>query len=136
MIRAIGPFWDGNEVWLIIAGAATFAAFPVWYATMFSGFYIAFLLLLVLLIVRVVSFEWRGKAESPGWRAVWTLAQHDRRVRDPADLGHRRSRACCTASRSRPSRSSRAPSGISSRRTPSSRGSRSCCSSRSTAPST
>ena len=65
MIRTIGPFWDGNEVWLIIAGAATFAAFPVWYATMFSGYYVAFLLLLVLLIVRVVSFEWRGKAESP-----------------------------------------------------------------------
>ncbi len=72
MIRAIGPFWDGNEVWLIIAGAATFAAFPVWYATMFSGYYIAFLLLLVLLIVRVISFEWRGKAESARWRAVWT----------------------------------------------------------------
>jgi cytochrome d ubiquinol oxidase subunit II len=72
MIGAIGPHWDGNEVWLIIAGAATFAAFPVWYATMFSGFYIALLLVLVLLIVRVVSFEWRGKAESSGWRAVWT----------------------------------------------------------------
>jgi cytochrome d ubiquinol oxidase subunit II len=72
MIRTIGPHWDGNEVWLIIAGAATFAAFPVWYATMFSGYYIAFLLLLVLLIVRVVSFEWRGKAESRGWRTAWT----------------------------------------------------------------
>ena len=72
MLQAIGPFWDGNEVWLIIAGAATFAAFPVWYATMFSGFYVALLLVLVLLIVRVVSFEWRGKAESPRWRAVWS----------------------------------------------------------------
>jgi cytochrome bd ubiquinol oxidase subunit II len=72
MIRSIGPFWDGNEVWLVIAGAATFAAFPVWYATMFSGFYIALLLLLVLLIVRVLSFEWRGKADAPGWRAAWT----------------------------------------------------------------
>jgi cytochrome d ubiquinol oxidase subunit II len=72
MFRSIGPFWDGNEVWLIIAGAATFAAFPVWYATMFSGYYIAFLLLLVLLIVRVISFEWRGKAESKRWRTVWT----------------------------------------------------------------
>ena len=71
MLQVIGPFWDGNEVWLIIAGAAMFAAFPVWYATMFSGFYVALLLVLVLLIVRVVSFEWRGKAESPGWRAVW-----------------------------------------------------------------
>ncbi len=65
MIQSIGPVWDGNEVWLIIAGAATFAAFPVWYATMFSGFYVALLLLLVLLITRIVSFEWRGKAESP-----------------------------------------------------------------------
>ncbi len=72
MLRAIGPFWDGNEVWLVIAGAATFAAFPIWYATMFSGFYVAFVLLLALLIVRVVSFEWRGKAESTGWRTAWT----------------------------------------------------------------
>ncbi len=72
MLRSIGPFWDGNEVWLVIAGAATFAAFPVWYATMFSGFYIALLVLLVLLIVRIVSFEWRTKADAPGWRAAWT----------------------------------------------------------------
>jgi cytochrome d ubiquinol oxidase subunit II len=72
MLEAFGPFWDGNEVWLVIAGAATFAAFPVWYATMFSGYYIAFLLLLVLLIVRVVSFEWRGKADSGRWRGAWT----------------------------------------------------------------
>ena len=72
MFRSIGPFWDGNEVWLIIAGAATFAAFPAWYGTMFSGFYIALLLLLVLLIVRVISFEWRGKAHSAGWRTLWT----------------------------------------------------------------
>ena len=72
MLQAIGPHWDGNEVWLIIAGAATFAAFPVWYATMFSGFYVALLLVLVLLIVRVVSFEWRGKAQSAGWRTTWS----------------------------------------------------------------
>jgi cytochrome bd ubiquinol oxidase subunit II len=72
MIQTIGPVWDGNEVWLVIAGAATFAAFPVWYATMFSGFYVAFLLLLVLLITRIVSFEWRGKAGSGAWRGVWT----------------------------------------------------------------
>ena len=72
MIQTIGPVWDGNEVWLIIAGAATFAAFPTWYATMFSGFYVALLLLLVLLITRIVSFEWRGKAESGAWRGVWT----------------------------------------------------------------
>ena len=71
MFESIGPVWDGNEVWLVIAGGATFAAFPVWYATMFSGFYLALLLILVLLIVRVLSFEWREKAESPGWKAFW-----------------------------------------------------------------
>ena len=71
MFSSIGPFWDGNEVWLIVAGGATFAAFPVWYATMFSGFYIALLLILVLLIVRVLSFEWRGKADSERWKSVW-----------------------------------------------------------------
>ena len=74
MFEAIGPVWDGNEVWLVVAGGATFAAFPAWYATMFSGFYIALLLVLVLLIVRVVSFEWREKSENPRWRAVWMWA--------------------------------------------------------------
>ena len=74
MLETIGPFWDGNEVWLVVAAGATFAAFPAWYATMFSGFYIALLLLLVLLIVRVVSFEWRTKSESPRWRATWLTA--------------------------------------------------------------
>jgi len=74
MFESIGPVWDGNEVWLVVAGAATFAAFPAWYATMFSGFYLAFLLLLFFLIIRVVSFEWRDKSESPGWRRVWTAA--------------------------------------------------------------
>lgn len=74
MLRTIGPVWDGNEVWLVTAGGATFAAFPSWYATMFSGFYLALLLVLVCLIVRVVSFEWRAKSESAGWRAVWTWA--------------------------------------------------------------
>jgi cytochrome bd ubiquinol oxidase subunit II len=71
MFESIGPLWDGNEVWLVIAGGATFAAFPVWYATMFSGFYLALLLILGLLIVRVLSFEWREKAETPAWRAFW-----------------------------------------------------------------
>ena len=74
LLRTIGPVWDGNEVWLIVAGGATFAAFPAWYATMFSGFYLALLLVLVFLIVRVISFEWRGKGHSPRWRAVWTTA--------------------------------------------------------------
>jgi cytochrome bd ubiquinol oxidase subunit II len=71
MFESIGPLWDGNEVWLVIAGGATFAAFPVWYATMFSGFYLALLLILALLIVRVLSFEWREKAGSPRWKALW-----------------------------------------------------------------
>jgi cytochrome bd ubiquinol oxidase subunit II len=74
LLRTIGPVWDGNEVWLVVAAGATFAAFPAWYATMFSGFYLALLLVLVCLIVRVVSFEWRSKSESSGWRSVWTWA--------------------------------------------------------------
>jgi cytochrome d ubiquinol oxidase subunit II len=74
MFESIGPIWDGNEVWLVVAGGATFAAFPAWYGTMFSGFYLALLLILFFLIVRVVSFEWRGKSESPGWRRVWMWA--------------------------------------------------------------
>jgi cytochrome d ubiquinol oxidase subunit II len=74
MFRTIGPVWDGNEVWLVIAGGATFAAFPAWYGTMFSGFYLALLLVLFFLIIRVVSFEWREKSESPGWRTVWMCA--------------------------------------------------------------
>jgi cytochrome d ubiquinol oxidase subunit II len=68
MINTIGPVWDGNEVWLLTAGGATFAAFPEWYATMFSGFYLALLLILLALIVRVVSFEWRGKINDDAWR--------------------------------------------------------------------
>jgi len=71
MFRSIGPVWDGNEVWLVVAGGATFAAFPAWYATMFSGFYLALLLILFLLIVRVVSFEWRSKGDSRRWRTAW-----------------------------------------------------------------
>ena len=72
--NAIGPFWDGNEVWLIVAGGATFAAFPVWYASMFSGFYLALFIVLVALIVRGVSFEFRGKRDSARWRAGWDVA--------------------------------------------------------------
>jgi cytochrome d ubiquinol oxidase subunit II len=74
MFESIGPVWDGNEVWLIVAGGATFAAFPAWYATMFSGFYLALLLVLFFLIIRVLSFEWRTKSESSGWRSLWTWA--------------------------------------------------------------
>jgi cytochrome d ubiquinol oxidase subunit II len=71
---AIGPVWDGNEVWLIVAAGATFAAFPLWYASMFSGFYLALFVVLAALIVRGVSFEYRGKRDSPHWRAGWDRA--------------------------------------------------------------
>ncbi len=71
VINTIGPHWDGNEVWLLTAGGATFAAFPNWYATMFSGFYIALLLMLLALIMRAVAFEYRSKEESPSWRNTW-----------------------------------------------------------------
>jgi cytochrome d ubiquinol oxidase subunit II len=70
-INTIGPLWDGNEVWLIVAAAALFAAFPGWYATMFSGFYLVLVLLLVALIVRGVSFEYRGKRDAVRWRRTW-----------------------------------------------------------------
>jgi cytochrome d ubiquinol oxidase subunit II len=72
VINTIGPLWDGNEVWLIVAAAAIFAAFPLWYATMFSGFYLAFVLLLAALIFRGVSFEYRNKIPRAGWRNTWT----------------------------------------------------------------
>ncbi len=71
IINTIGPVWDGNEVWLITAGGALFAAFPHWYATLFSGFYLALFLILVALIVRGVSFEFRSGDRSPRWRALW-----------------------------------------------------------------
>src|SRR5450756_2427735 len=71
VINAIGPVWDGNEVWLITAGGAMFAAFPNWYATLFSGFYLALFLILIALIVRGVAFEFRSKLEDPRWRALW-----------------------------------------------------------------
>ncbi len=73
-INTIGPLWDGNEVWLIVAAAAMFAAFPAWYATMFSGFYLVVVLLLVALILRGVSFEYRGKRDSARWRRGWDAA--------------------------------------------------------------
>lgn len=74
LINAIGPVWDGNEVWLLVAGGATFAAFPNWYATLFSGFYLALFLILVALILRGVAFEYRSKRESAGWRMAWDWA--------------------------------------------------------------
>ncbi len=74
IINTIGPHWDGNEVWLVTAGGATFAAFPHWYATLFSGFYIPLLLILVALILRGVAFEFRSKDENLLWRKFWDSA--------------------------------------------------------------
>lgn len=73
-INTIGPFWDANEVWLITAGGAMFAAFPHWYATLFSGFYIPFVFMLLALILRGVAFEFRGKVDNPKWRNLWDWA--------------------------------------------------------------
>ncbi|WP_157975742.1 cytochrome d ubiquinol oxidase subunit II [Brachybacterium sp. YJGR34] len=73
ILRTIGPVWDGNEVWVITGGALLFAAFPEWYATLFSGFYLALLLLLLVLIVRVCAFKWRDKVDSKRWRTSWDV---------------------------------------------------------------
>ncbi|MFZ5852934.1 MAG: cytochrome d ubiquinol oxidase subunit II [Chloroflexota bacterium] len=74
VINTIGPVWDGNEVWVLVAGGATFAAFPEWYATLFSGFYLPLFFILVALIIRGVAFEFRGKRPEPSWRARWDRA--------------------------------------------------------------
>jgi cytochrome bd ubiquinol oxidase subunit II len=71
MVNAMGPLWDGNQVWLLSAGGVTFAAFPRVYAVMFSSLYSALMLILFALILRGVAFEFRGKVESPGWRKLW-----------------------------------------------------------------
>ncbi|MFF9075294.1 cytochrome d ubiquinol oxidase subunit II [Streptomyces sp. NPDC014872] len=74
LINTIGPVWDGNEVWLLTAGGATFAAFPEWYATLFSGFYLPLLIILVCLIVRGVAFEYRSKRPEDRWQTNWEHA--------------------------------------------------------------
>ncbi|PRZ05141.1 cytochrome bd-I ubiquinol oxidase subunit 2 apoprotein [Isoptericola sp. CG 20/1183] len=74
LVNTIGPVWDGNEVWLLTAGGATFAAFPEWYATMFSGFYLPLLIILVGLVARGVAFEYRGKIADPAWARRCDLA--------------------------------------------------------------
>jgi cytochrome d ubiquinol oxidase subunit II len=74
LINTIGPVWDGNEVWLLTAGGATFAAFPLWYSTLFSAFYLPLLLVLVALIIRGVAFEYRGKLDDGVWRGRWDTA--------------------------------------------------------------
>ena len=108
MIRTIGPVWDGNEVWVLVAGGAMFAAFPEWYATLFSGFYLALFLILVGLIVRGIGIEYRNKRGDRAWRS--RMGRHDLRRQLPAGpavgrrLREHRRRAC----RSTPTRSSRA----------------------------
>jgi cytochrome d ubiquinol oxidase subunit II len=74
MLAAIGPVWDGNEVWLLVAGGATFAAFPEWYASLFSGFYLALLLILLALIVRGMALEYRNKSQEAYWQRRWDIA--------------------------------------------------------------
>lgn len=74
VVNSIGPIWDGNEVWLLTAGGAMFAAFPNWYATLFSGFYLALFLILIALIIRGVAFEFRSKDANPRWRSLWDRA--------------------------------------------------------------
>ncbi|XAS69023.1 cytochrome d ubiquinol oxidase subunit II [Micrococcaceae bacterium Sec5.7] len=74
LLNTVGPVWDGNEVWLITAGAATFAAFPLWYASLFSALYFPLLVVLVALIFRAVAFEYRGKVDTVQWRTVWDWA--------------------------------------------------------------
>ncbi|MER6168866.1 cytochrome d ubiquinol oxidase subunit II [Streptomyces violaceorubidus] len=74
LINTIGPVWDGNEVWLLTAGGATFAAFPEWYATLFSGFYLPLLAILVCLIIRGVAFEYRVKRPEENWQRNWETA--------------------------------------------------------------
>jgi cytochrome d ubiquinol oxidase subunit II len=73
MLASIGPVWDGNEVWLLVAGGATFAAFPDWYATLFSGFYLALLLILIALILRGIALEYRNKSDDAQWRRRWDV---------------------------------------------------------------
>lgn len=71
LLNSIGPVWDGNEVWLVLGGGALFAAFPIVYASLFSGFYLAMMLVLLVLILRTIAIEFRSQRESPAWRATW-----------------------------------------------------------------
>src|SRR5690242_12674410 len=74
LLNTIGPVWDGNEVWLLTAGAATFAAFPFWYASLFSTLYLPLVLVLLGLIYRAVAIEYRGKGKTPRWTRAWDWA--------------------------------------------------------------
>ena len=92
-LSTIGPWWDGNEVWLIVAGAGMFAAFPGWYATMFSALYLALLLVLVALMARGVAFEFKDKSEDPRWRRDLAVGDDDRLPADPAAARRRTGRS-------------------------------------------
>src|SRR5262245_57995280 len=72
-LNSIGPVWDGNEVWLVLGGGVLFAVFPLVYASLFSGFYLAFMLVLVVMILRTVAIEFRSKRSAAGWRAAWDI---------------------------------------------------------------
>ena len=106
MINTIGPVWDGNEVWLLVAGGATFAAFPEWYATLFSGFYLPLLLILVALIVRNVAFEYRGKRDDPALAGPVGRRHRRRLLRARAAVGGGLRATSCAGCRSTRTRSS------------------------------
>ena len=112
MINTIGPVWDGNEAWVLVAGGATFAAFPEWYATLFSGFYLPLLLILLALIVRGLAFEYRHQRDDVRWQARWDRAIVFGSLRARPAVGRRvrqhRPRACrWTPTTSSPARCSR-----------------------------
>ncbi|KRA25768.1 cytochrome C oxidase assembly protein [Microbacterium sp. Root61] len=86
-IGTIAPFWDGNEVWLVVGTAAIFAAFPAWFATWFSALYLGIVLLLLALMLRGVALEWRGKGEGHSWRGAWTAALATGSILAPLVLG-------------------------------------------------
>ena len=94
LINTIGPVWDGNEVWLLTAGGATFAAFPEWYATLFSGFYLPLLLILLALIVRGVAFEYRGKVDDAALAARWDRCSSSARGCPPCSGASRSPTSC------------------------------------------
>ncbi len=89
VLNSIGPIWDGNEVWLVVGGGVLFAAFPVVYAPLFSGFYWALMLVLIGLILRTVAIEFRGKRESPRWRTLWDTVFSAASSRSPCSSASR-----------------------------------------------
>ena len=102
VLNTIGPVWDGNEVWLITAGGAMFAAFPGWYATVFSGFYLPLLVILVAMILRVVAIEWRGKIDDPALAGVGRHRHRGRLLGARLPVGRRVRRRWCAACPSTP----------------------------------